>query len=251
VLSQQVLQPIASEIEVRWVDRFGSTEMDTVRTALRAVVSRVGVELPDCLPIIHHGLWTAGRTRPGFSQREVAPEDVESLALPSLLSRALLMLAIDFESRSKVSLAMHADLLRVLGEQPTRVRDIPRVSGVSKEAISMATGFAVTRGLATLEPNPDGKPGKGTRLTTKGLVSKEMHARLLRNVEEQWDSRYGADVTGALRASLEALGGDSRGARLLQGIPPFPEGWRARVHEAETLPHFPMVLHRGGYPDGS
>ena len=250
-LAQEVLQPLASEIEVRWVDRFGSAEMDTLRGALRAVVSRVNVDLPDCLPIVHHGLWTAGPSRPGFSQCEEGPDDVESLALPSLLSRALLVLTVDFESRLKVSLAMHTDLLRVLGEQPTRVRDIPRLSGVSKEAVSMATGFAGKRGLTTLEANPNGGSGKGTCLTAKGLVSKEMHARLLRNVEEQWNARYGAGVTAALRTSLEALSGDLRGSRLLRGIPPFPEGWRARVHKAETLPHFPMVLHRGGYPDGS
>jgi hypothetical protein len=38
---------------------------------------------------------------------------------------------------------------------------------------------------------------------------------------------------------------------LLEGIPAFPDGWRAKVPKAETLPSFPMVLHRGGYPDGS
>jgi hypothetical protein len=27
--------------------------------------------------------------------------------------------------------------------------------------------------------------------------------------------------------------------------------WRASVPNPETLPHYPMVLHRGGYPDGS
>lgn len=249
--SQQVLRPLARDIDERWVDRFGAGQMETLRGALRAVVSQADVDLPDCLPILHHGLWSAEPTRPGFSQREGRPHDVGTLALPSLLSRALLVLVIDFESRSKVSLAIHADLLRVLGEQPTRVRDIPRLSGVSKEAVSMAAGFAVNRGFAVLEPNPNRSPGMGARLTTKGLVSKDMHARLLRKVDEEWDSRYGADVTGALRESLEALGGDSRGSRLLQGIPAFPEGWRAAVPKAETLPHFPMLLHRGGYPDGA
>jgi hypothetical protein len=32
---------------------------------------------------------------------------------------------------------------------------------------------------------------------------------------------------------------------------PYPEGWRASVATSETLPHYPMVLHRGGYPDGA
>lgn len=249
--SQRVLRPLARDIETRWEGRWGIDQMDALRLALRAVVSRIDLDLPDCLPIIHIGLWSAAPERPGFSHRVDAPDDVATLALPSLLARALLTLAVDFESRSKVSLAIHADLLRVLSAEPTRVRDLPRLTGISKEAISMAMGVAVQQGLAVMEPNPDGKAGKAARLTPRGIASQEAHTRLLVHVEEEYVSRYGAGVTGALRDSLETLGGDTRGSRLLQGIPPFPEGWRARMPKAETLPHFPMVLHRGGYPDGS
>ena len=35
------------------------------------------------------------------------------------------------------------------------------------------------------------------------------------------------------------------------GLEPYPDNWRAQVRRPETLPHYPMVLHRGGYPDGS
>jgi DNA-binding MarR family transcriptional regulator len=251
LLAQQVWQPLAREIETRWEDRFGIAHIDALRAALRALVTQIDLDVPDCMPILHYGLATAGPTRPAFSPRSGGRDDVETLALPSLLSRALLMLAIDYESRSKVSLAIHADLLRVLGEKPTPVRDLPRLTGVSKEAISMGMGVIVKRGLAVLEPNANGKAGKAARLTAKGIASQDAHARLLQNVEEQCVSRYGPDVTGALRESLETLGGDPRGSRLLHGIPPFPEGWRASAPKVETLPHFPMVLHRGGYPDGS
>jgi DNA-binding MarR family transcriptional regulator len=251
MLAQEVWQPIARAIDTRWEDRFGSAQMDGLRAALRALVSQFELELPDCMPILHYGLASAGPTRPAFPRRSGGADDGEALALASLLSRALLMLAIDFESRSKVSLAIHADLLRVLSGTSTPVRDLPRMTGVSKEAISMGMGVIVKRGLAVLEPNANGKTGKAARLTAEGLVSQEAHARLLRKVEEQFVARYGADVTDALRESLEQLGSDPRGSRLLRGIPPFPEGWRANLPKVETLPHFPMVLHRGGYPDGS
>jgi DNA-binding MarR family transcriptional regulator len=250
-LAQRVWQPLARDIETKWEDRFGIAEIDALRIALRKLVTQIDLDLPDCMPILHYGLASAGPTRPAFSPRSQRPDDVETLALPSLLSRALLMLAIDFESRSKVSLAIHADLLRVLGANPTPVRDLPRLTGVSKEAISMGMGVIVKRGLAVLEPNANGKAGKAARLTVKGMASQDAHARLLQNVEEQYSLRYGADVTGALRESLGTLGGDSGGSRLLHGIPPFPEGWRASAPKVETLPQFPMVLHRGGYPDGS
>ncbi len=38
---------------------------------------------------------------------------------------------------------------------------------------------------------------------------------------------------------------------LAAGLVPSPDNWRSRVRRPETLPHHPMVLHRGGYPDGS
>jgi hypothetical protein len=56
-----------------------------------------------------------------------------------------------------------------------------------------------------------------------------------------------------LRKSLEPLVGDGTAEHspLFKGIEPYPDGWRASVRKPETLPHYPMVLHRGGYPDGS
>jgi len=41
------------------------------------------------------------------------------------------------------------------------------------------------------------------------------------------------------------------GSNLLGGLQPYPDGWRASVASREVLPHYPMVLHRGGFPDGS
>ncbi len=45
------------------------------------------------------------------------------------------------------------------------------------------------------------------------------------------------------------LGGP--GSPLFTGLEPDPAGWRGAVRKPRTLPHYPMVLHRGGYPDGS
>ena len=54
----------------------------------------------------------------------------------------------------------------------------------------------------------------------------------------------------ALRQALEPLvAGDP--PRLYAGLEPYPDGWRARLPQPVTLPHYPMTLHRGGYPDGS
>ena len=56
-----------------------------------------------------------------------------------------------------------------------------------------------------------------------------------------------------LRAALEDLVGDGTyaGSPLAPGLVPYDDNWRATTRRPDTLPHHPMVLHRGGYPDGS
>ena len=62
-----------------------------------------------------------------------------------------------------------------------------------------------------------------------------------------------------VRAALEAVLGHPD---LSEGLRPFPGGWRASApYAARTeamladppavLPRYPLVLHRGGWPDGS
>src|SRR5579863_10282046 len=127
-MAQRVWRPLVPVIEARWSQRWGQ-EIDRVRTALRAFVARPALDLPECLPILGHGLWSAGPMRAPFVRADSAGDDPD-LALPALLAHALLMVAVDFEARSAVSLALFADVLRVLDEQPIAIRDIPRRSGV-------------------------------------------------------------------------------------------------------------------------
>ena len=56
-----------------------------------------------------------------------------------------------------------------------------------------------------------------------------------------------------MRDALEVLAGSGTTPDfpLLAGLTPYPDGWRGQVHPPHTLPHFPFVSHRGGYPDGS
>jgi hypothetical protein len=69
-----------------------------------------------------------------------------------------------------------------------------------------------------------------------------------------WRTTYGAVAVAALRAALEPLveDGTLASSPLARGLEPYPDNWRAAVRQTPvTLPHFPVVLHRGGYPDGS
>jgi len=85
---------------------------------------------------------------------------------------------------------------------------------------------------------------KIARLTATGLVAQDAYRRLIAVIEKRWRERV---ETVELLGLLERLGGED----LFRGIEPYPDGWRASVRRREVLPHYPMVLHRGGYPDGS
>jgi hypothetical protein len=65
--------------------------------------------------------------------------------------------------------------------------------------------------------------------------------------------RFTGGAITALRQALEPLaaGTDGRPPPLFRGLEPYPDNWRARASPPATLPHYPMVLHRGGYPHGS
>ena len=72
---------------------------------------------------------------------------------------------------------------------PTRVRDLPRLSGCSKEGMAMITGFLARVGLATFEPDPAGR-GKVVRLTARGVAAKDRGAARLAGLDERnWHPR--------------------------------------------------------------
>jgi hypothetical protein len=72
-------------------------------------------------------------------------------------------------------------------------------------------------------------------------------------VEAEWRGRYGEGTVSSLRHALEGLVDPSGAERspLWSGLKAPPTGWRASVRGPDCLPHYPLVTHRGGYPDGS
>ena len=245
-------EPLFETLEQRWETRFGRDTVNRLRDSLRTLVGQFSIELPDCLPILGYGLINPVQSRPRTEPDPMENEESRS-ALPSLLAKALLSLAIEFELQSDLSLAICANVIRVLTEAGVPVRDIPRLSGVSKESISMATGYLEKRGYVSIEPDLVAGRGKVVCLTQMGLAIQQSYPELLATIEESWAGRFGEDAVCDLRENLECLVGDATPSNspLFRGLEPYPDGWRAKVPRPMTLPHFPMVLHRGGYPDGS
>ena len=248
---KKVWEMLPGAIERRWEKRFGWDEIEELRSALRAMVVELPQTLPNCMPILGFGL-AMTRTQPRRIKSEAAEsEPVEELILVELLARVLVAFALEFEDVSKLSLALCADVLRVLNEKGVRVRDLPLLSGVSKEAIAMALGFMKKRGLCIETQEGVGK-ARVVKLTAKGRTAQLAYLRLVDEIETLWEKRFG-DRMARLRKALEKLLGDSGRdqTELLKGTE-APKGcWRAEVPRPKTLPWFPMVLHRGGYPDGS
>jgi methyltransferase (TIGR00027 family) len=243
--------PLPALIEERWRERFGAEPIGQLRPSLEAIAARLDPGLPDCLPIISQVLFSRGPD-PALPPRP-QPPDVATLPLSALLSRVLLALALEYEAESATSLAVGANLLRVLRADGTRLRDLPPQAGISKEAMAWARGVLLRAGLAVEEPDPAANRGQVARLTPAGLRAQHLYRELLGTVEERWTQRFGGDVIGALRQPLEALATAAEGQPppLFQALRPYPDNWRASVRPPRTLPHYPMVLHRGGYPDGS
>jgi DNA-binding MarR family transcriptional regulator len=246
--------PIGGVVEERWRERFGAPAVDALREHLAAIAARLPAGLPDCLPILGYGLFSRvpeqgglGVVVDGATTEEAAGDRGAGLPLWALLSRVLLAFAAEFESQSPLSLAICVNVLRVLTESGVPRRDVPRLAGVSKESVAMAMGVLVKRGLAAEGPDPAGGRWRVARLTPRGTFALAACHELITDIEGAWHDRFGPEAVEGLRAALGRLPMRD----LLAGTGPYPEGWRAGVRPPDVLPHYPMVLHRGGYPDGS
>ena len=117
----------------------------------------------------------------------------------------------------------------------------------------MSVKFLEKRGFAVVEADAGAGRSKMLRLTPKGFAALDSYQHLVREIERRWKARYGEEALLHLRAALERLvdGPEAHPQLLMNGVTPYPDGWRAAVPKPEALPHQPMVLHRGGFPDGS
>jgi DNA-binding MarR family transcriptional regulator len=247
----EIWRTLDSRIEKRWQERVGEDTIDHLRESLVTIVGQIGVALPDGLPILGYGLFSSGPEDSPLAATDVAT--ITALPLASLLAKILLFFAMEYERESEVSLAISANVLRLSPETGVEVSELPRLAGVSKQAIAMSLSFLGKRGYSVIQPKSAGGPGKMLVLTPKGKNAQDRYRQLVWTIEERWQARLGEKAIGRLREMLEQLAGEpaAQSPPLFRGLEPYPEGWRASVPRPEVLPHYPMVLHRGGFPDGS
>lgn len=217
-----------AEVEARWESRFGAR----IVASLRSAMAPFGADLPWSPPEVH--------PPNGFrTHAESTGADECDLPLVVSLGRALIGLTLEHERDATVSAPLGANVLRVSGSLP----ELPRRAGISKEAVAMAANYLVRHGFA------ERAPGRMLALTDAGTAA-----------HDDYTTRVAARDDETLRAALTAL--LEQTDSLSAGFVPPPGCWRGeKPYVAQTerliadptsaLPWHPMVLHRGGWPDGS
>lgn len=241
-----VWRPLTDAIEERWMKGFGQKEVENLKNALFEIHRRLDPDLPDHLPILGYGLVTDPKKWTGEAKLSFE-------TLPALLSKVLLAFAIEFESRSQISIAIYANVLRLLDDRGVNMPDLLRQSGISKEAAAAALSFLKKNDCIVTLTNPDGKQTKLIALSEKGQRLQHNSRELMHSLEDSWRTRFGEDTIGSLRKVLESFVGDGTpdGSPLFRRLKPHAGNWRAFAPQPEAIPRYPMILHRGGFPDGA
>jgi DNA-binding MarR family transcriptional regulator len=242
---------LPGEIEARWRERFGAAGIEELVGALRAVDARIDAELPDYLPIVSstHGM--------ALELGQQVRQPGGDLPLVVLLAHALMAYTLDFEESSALTLPLSANAFRVLDGDGVPVRELPSLTGISKEGVAVSLTSLERTGYVVVEGTPASK--RTIHLTPAGESLRTDHGRLHARIGKRWQKTFGAKVVEPLRAALERI---LDHPQLAAGLTPAPDGWRASkpyAHQTQAvladprgrLPHYPMVLHRGGWPDGS
>ena len=222
--ASEIWPPLFGVIDRRWETRFGRDQISRLRRALEDVVGQLDVELPFGLPRSWEG---TDEYPPRVTRGE------SHLTLPTLLSRLLLTFRLEFDHESPAPLEICANTLRVLGEKPIRVAEIPRLAGGSRETTDI--GWRI-KPYVVGAADPTAGRGRVARPSSRGLRAKETYFRLMAQIEKRWEARFGEEQIGRLRESFQTLFDRRNGDRVLlsEGLVP-PQGTVRAGHQAPAL----------------
>ena len=252
--AMEVWRTLPAVVDERWRTRLGPPVVDRLERALRTIFGALTIDPPAYMPVIHptqggkveqappirrHG--RCARTAPARRRPLLPPQR----GAPRLHARRRVGGADGAgHQRQHPARAHHfGDAHRGPAPPDRRVprgqRHVRRVAG--------------TPGLRRDGAGSDGIPRAVAPAHAEGSKAQQSARRVLDTTEMAWRTRFGSVAMADLTAALEQIVGDGSfsGSPLAPGLVPYDGTWRAALRRPEALPHHPMVLHRGGYPDGS
>lgn len=241
----EVWRTLTPVVESRWRERFGKEAVAALKEGLRKVADGLGPGAPAYFAILEYDDQKSRAARMQLPARQ--------LELPELLAKVLVAFAEEFEGKPAASLAVCANALRVTPDSGIRVRDLPRLASLAEMGVADALRVLGRQRLGTVATESAGGRAKILRLTPLGRLAREAYIPLAARIERDWEKRFGERTVNQLRRALEEIvvSRDRGPSPLLRGLTPYADGWRASLPPLTALPHFPMVSHRGGFPDGS
>jgi DNA-binding MarR family transcriptional regulator len=201
----EIWTPLLDEIESRWLARFGSGGIGTLRLSLEDIAAQLDVDLPHGIP----GQW---ERELDVTYKTRTTQATVPLPLPALLSQLLLAFTMEFQRESRVPLWLCANTLRVLSDQPIPESEIPHLTGCSPETSGI--GWQI-KPFIVVEPATTPRRGKLVHLSPLGLLARENYFNVTSAVERRWETRFGKQKIRRLRESLSELFVPRSGERLL------------------------------------
>jgi DNA-binding MarR family transcriptional regulator len=198
----EIWPPLFDEIESRWLARFGSDDIGTLRLSLEDIAAQLEIDLP-------HGI--TGQWEQDLTFKTRSTHDCVPLPLPALLSQLLLAFTLEFERESRVPLWLCANTLRVLSDQPIPENEIPHLTGCSPETCGI--GWQI-KPFTVVESARPPRRGKLIRLSPLGLLARKNYYNLTSAVERRWETHFGKPKIRRLRESLSDLFVPRSGERL-------------------------------------
>jgi len=206
--AKEIWPPLFLLTEQRWHKRFGTDEITRLRDALQAILDELPMQLPQ-------GFVDLRERKAQFPAQEAPTSDY--LPLPVLLAQLLMAFALEFEPQSAAPLALCANSLRVLSDQPIPEREIAALTGSSPETAGI--GWQLKRYVAVA---PDATTGRGkvVRLTERGLLAQREYRRLTDAIEAGWEDKFGSALRQSLLSLFDREGRGSHPLLMSEGLVP-------------------------------
>jgi hypothetical protein len=183
---------VLDDTERRWQCRCGAA-LDRLRPALAVMID----SSPRVLP-----LFLSGTLAEGSPSTQIGSGPVPPALLPTLLSQALQLFAIEFDGLSETPLALCANTIRAIGNSTVPEGELPHLTGCSPET----SGFGwPLKPYLVVAADPRRDRGKVLRLTPRGLQAVADYERLAEAIERRWIAQFGRATIETLREALQTF----------------------------------------------